>query len=74
MNQHKALAIRALERMKSDDTARARAAFRNFTPEQMNQQYGESEKTPAQIIASYESDDAQVDAAINWVKSQQVAP
>ena len=73
MNQHKALAICALEKMKSDDTARARATFRNLTSEQMNQQYGESGKTPAEIIASYVSEDAQVEAAINWVKSQQVA-
>lgn len=74
MNQHKALAIFALERMKSDDTARARATFRNLTSEQMNQQYGESGKTPSEIIASYVSEDAQVEAAINWVNSQQVAP
>jgi hypothetical protein len=42
MNQHQELAIRALGNMMGDNTARARAAFRNRTPEQMQEQYGQS--------------------------------
>ena len=69
MNEHQKLAIKALEAMKGDDTARARSAFRNFTPKQMHQCYGENEKTPTQILAAYEADDAKVDASIDWVKN-----
>ena len=70
MNEHQKLAIRALENMGSDNTYRARAAFRNYTPEQMQEQYGQSGQTPAQILAGYEAHDAKVDAAIKWVKEQ----
>ena len=69
-NKHKELAIRALENMMGDDTARARAAFRNLTPEQMQEQYGQSGQTCAQILADYEAHDAKVLAAIDWVKEQ----
>ena len=70
MNQHQELAIRALGNMMGDDTARARAAFRNRTPEQMQEQYGQSGKTCAHILADYEAHDAKVQAAIDWVKAQ----
>jgi len=70
MNEHKELAIRALGNMMGDNTARARAVFRNCTPEQMQEQYGQSGQTRAQILAGYEEHDATVLAAINWVKSQ----
>ena len=70
MNAHKELAIRALERMMGDDTARAKAAYRNCTPEQMQQEYGQSGQTRAQILAGYEEHDDKVQAAINWVKAQ----
>lgn len=55
--------------MKGDDTYRARAAFRGYTAEQMKEQYGQSGKTRAQILAEYEAHDAKVDAAIAWVRS-----
>jgi hypothetical protein len=66
----KTLAIRALSNMKGDDTARARAAFRRFSPEDMNKEHGESGKTRAAILAEYEAHDAKIDAAIEWVKSK----
>lgn len=70
MNKHQELAIRALRNMLGDNTARAKAAFRNRTPEQMQEQYGQSGRTCAQILADYEAHDAEVQAAIDWVKAQ----
>ena len=70
MNNHQELAILALEQMIGDNTARARAAFRNLAPEQMRHEYGRSGKTCAQILAEYEAHDAKVQAAIDWVKAQ----
>lgn len=70
MNQRQQLAIKALQGMKGDNTARARAAFRHYTPEQMQQQYGQSGQTCAQILADYKAHDAKVQAAIDWVKAQ----
>ena len=70
MNEHKQLAIRALSQMKGDNLARARSAFRNKTPEQMQEQYGQGGRTCAEILAEYESYEAEVDAAIAWVEAQ----
>lgn len=68
MNEHQKLAIYALECHKSDDTARARHAFRGMTSQQMQKQYGASGKTCAEVLADYEASDAKVDKAIQWVK------
>jgi hypothetical protein len=69
MNPQQKLAIQALESMKGDNLARARHAFKDCTPAEMNAEYGQSGRTPAQIIASYEEHNAKVDAAIEWVKN-----
>jgi len=70
MNQHQALAIRALNNMKSDDAARARRAFANYSPAAMRQEYGSSGQTCAQILASYELQDDAIEKAILWVAAQ----
>jgi len=67
---HKKLAIRALMNMRGDDTARARAAFRFLTPAQMKEQHGQSGMTRAELLALYEKSDAEIDAAIDWVRNQ----
>lgn len=67
MNEHKQLAIKALEQMRGDDLYRARAAFRNCTPKEMNAKYGMSDQTRAEILAGYEVHDAKVTAALVWV-------
>ena len=72
MNRHQELAIRALGNMKGDDSARARRAFSNYTPEMMQQEYGQRGKTCAAILAEYESSDAEIDAAICWVNGLKV--
>jgi len=71
MNEHKELTLRALSQLKGDDLARARHAFKRFTPEEMKQHHGESGKTRAQILAEYEAWDTKIDAAIAWVKSKE---
>lgn len=70
MNVHRALAIQALNNIRSDDYGRARRAFAGFTTEQMNARYGESDKTCAEILAGYAERDAQIDAAIVWVSQK----
>jgi adenylosuccinate synthase len=69
MNKYQQLAIRALEYMKGDNYPRAKAVFRNYTPEQMQKQYGQSGSTCAQILEEYKQYEEEVDAAIKWVKS-----
>lgn len=69
-NPHKDLALHALDQLRSDDLARARRAFANHTPEQMQQEYGESGKTCAEILADYESFNGEINAAIAWVQAQ----
>lgn len=70
MNEHKQLALAALGNMMGDDATRARRAFRNRTPEQMQEQYGQSGLTCAQILAEYEAHEAKIRAAIEWVESK----
>lgn len=63
------LAIKALSRMAcDDDLSRARAVFRRLTPEQMNQKWGQSDDTPAEILKGYESRQAEVEAALRWLE------
>ena len=69
MHECAELAIRALNQMKGDDTARAKAAWWTLTDQQMRERYGASGQTRAEILAEYEARDAKIDAAIEWVKS-----
>lgn len=70
MNECQQLTIRALEQMRGDDLYRARAAFRNCTPVQMSEKYGQSDQTRAEILAGYEAHDAKVTAALFWVTTR----
>lgn len=61
------------ERLRStlgDDLARARAAFRGMTPEEMQRQHGESGLTRAQVLAGYEDEDRAVREALAWLERQ----
>lgn len=49
----KEVILRAMQNAEGDDLERATAAFRGRTPEQMQQQYGQSGSTCAQIIDGY---------------------
>lgn len=59
--------VDALNRYKGDDLYRARAAFRNRTPAQMQEQYGQSGQTCAEIVAGYEKHETKVNDALDWI-------
>lgn len=65
---HKELALSALNNLRGDDLYRARAAFSRKSPDEMNQEWGQSGRTCAQILAGYEERDAEVTAAIKWLE------
>ena len=68
MNKYRELTIQALENMRGDDLERAKRAFRNCSPEQMNQEYGESGRTRNEIINAYYEKETKINEAIEWVK------
>lgn len=68
MTDPKTFVMQVLEKSRGDDLARARLAFRGMTPLQMQEQYGYSGKTRAQILVDYEMHNKQVDEAIAWVR------
>ncbi len=69
MEEYRQMAIRALENLKGDDSYRAKMAFRNFTPEQMQQEHGLSGLTRQSILDGYLNSEAKIDKAIKWLKS-----
>lgn len=69
MNAHKELAIQALERERFC-LSRARAAFKHFSPEEMQCEYGQSGKTRQQVLNEHIERDAAISAAIEWVRRQ----
>lgn len=69
MNEHAKLAIAALEQFRSDDLYRAKSAFRNRTPEQMNEVWSGNGETCAEVLKGYQDREDRVDAAINWIKT-----
>lgn len=70
MNPHKQFAIEALNGVLGDDLRRAKTAFAKYSQKQMDIEFGESGKTPRQILEEYEAYDAKVRATIEWVKAQ----
>lgn len=72
MNKHKKLTISTLKTKLynyGDNFERAKMVFSKYGPEQMQQEYGESGQTPAQILADYEKDYTDVKEAIDWLTS-----
>ena len=70
MNQHLAVIERALQQHKGDDLARARAAFGRCTPDQMQEQWGSSGRTRADVLSGYEKHEAEVEAALAWAREK----
>lgn len=68
MVNEKETIIKALENYRGDNLYRAKAAFKNYTEERLNSEYGESGKTPNEILAGYEKHEANIDAALTWIK------
>jgi len=54
---------------RGDNLARARHAWEYCTPAQMQEEYGQSGRTRAQILADYEQHAADVDAALRWLEA-----
>jgi hypothetical protein len=66
---HRQLAIDALIQLKSDNTERVRIEFRGLSAEDMAKEYCHMGKTRAEFLAECERYDAEIDAAIAWVKA-----
>lgn len=62
--------IRCLENAKGDDLYRAKLAFKGMTPDQMQEQHGQSRKTRQEILNGYLEHEAKMINAIAWVKAQ----
>ena len=69
MEEYRQMAIKALENQKGDDSYRAKMAFKNKTPEQMQQQYGQSGETCRSILDGYLQRDEKIDRAIACLRS-----
>lgn len=65
----KATVLAALQMMRGDDLERAEAAFKHCTPEQLQQPYGQSGYTKAEILQLYRNANVSIDAAIREVET-----
>lgn len=68
-NETKELILRALSSYLGDDLYRAKNAFRNCSPKEMNEQYGHSGRTRQEILNEYQKHHDNVQEAIALVKS-----
>lgn len=55
-----------------DNLERAQAVFINYTPEQMQEQYGESGSTCQQVLDAYIKERQEDEDAFSWVYEQEV--
>lgn len=60
----------ALNQARGDDLVRARACFRGLTPQQMEEPWGQSGRTRADVLRDYEQRDAEIDQALAWVREK----
>jgi predicted HAD superfamily Cof-like phosphohydrolase len=65
---------KALEVQRGDDLARMRAKFRGMTEADLNQPFGDSGKTCAQVLQQYETHYAEIDAALAWLNDLATPP
>ena len=66
----KKLLLAALSQYRGDDLERAQLAFRNRTPAQMQEYYGQSDQSCQQILEGYEHHVARCEAAQKWLEAQ----
>jgi hypothetical protein len=59
-------AIHIIRSSFGDDLYRARNAFKNKTPSEMNLEYGQSGRTCAEILQGYEQDQQEKQSALDW--------
>lgn len=54
----------------ADNFQRARAAFRGYTENQLNQQYGENDETVKEVLQQYADELLRIERAINWIEAR----
>jgi hypothetical protein len=69
MTTPKETLLQALSSHRGDDLYRAISAFRNCTPTEMHQEYGQSGKTRHQIITEYQAHEDACTEAENYLKA-----
>lgn len=62
--------LQALRNYRGDDLVRVRNAFRGMTPLQMAHPHGESGMTRQEVLDTYVRHEADVDAAMEWVRTK----
>lgn len=67
MSRHVEVIEAALRQYAGDDAARARRAFQG---QDMNEPWGQSGRTRAEVLAGYEKHEAEVEAALAWVRTK----
>jgi len=67
MNQHKELILKVMQEQRGDDLYRAEQAFKYCSPEQMQQEFGESGQTRSSILEAYRKRHDDFTDAIEWV-------
>lgn len=70
MSRHLEVIENALRQHRGDDLARARRAFEGLSPEEMQEPWGASGRTRADVLADYEKHEAEVEAALAWVREK----
>ncbi len=68
MRKHIDLIIEALDCYQGDNAARARSAFKNCNPEDMQCNYGQSGETKQQILDTYENHERACKEAKTWIQ------
>lgn len=68
MNQHKSTILLALKKFRGDDLERAQKNFKIMTPEQMQEQHGESGLTRQELLSQCETHTKAVEEATAWVE------
>ena len=62
--------IKCIENSRGDDLVRAKIAFRDFSAEEMKQEYGQSGKTRKEVLGDYWLHDKMCNMAIAAVELQ----
>lgn len=69
MKTPKEVIITALNSYKGDDLEHAEMAFKNYTRDQLNKEYGQSGKTCRQVIDGLRKHREEVNNAIVWANT-----
>ncbi len=67
MNPYKELVLKVMQEQRGDDLYRAEQAFKRCSPEQMQQEFGESGQTRASILEAYRKRRDDFTDAIEWI-------